>query len=67
MNSVEQSLLSDSHIDDELLSKTLQSMMTRQVDFADLYFQSSQHESWVLEDGIVVNPDAHPAEYWRQR
>ncbi len=21
----------------------------------------------VLEDGIVVNPDAHPAEYWRQR
>ncbi len=53
MNSVEQSLLSDSHIDDELLSKTLKSMMTRQVDFADLYFQSSQHESWVLEDGIV--------------
>ncbi len=53
MNSVEQSLLSDSHIDDELLSKTLQSMMGRQVDFADLYFQASQHESWVLEDGIV--------------
>jgi TldD protein len=53
MNSVEQSLLSDSHIDDELLSKTLKSMMSRQVDFADLYFQSSQHESWVLEDGIV--------------
>ena len=22
-------------------------------DFADLYFQSSQHESWVLEDGII--------------
>ena len=21
----------------------------------------------VLEDGIVVNPDAHPASYWRQR
>jgi TldD protein len=53
MNSVEQSLLSDSHIDDELLSKTLKSMMSRQVDFADLYFQASQHESWVLEDGIV--------------
>jgi TldD protein len=53
MNSVEKSLLSDSHIDDELLSKTLKSMMGRQVDYADLYFQSSQHESWVLEDGIV--------------
>jgi len=53
MNSVEKSLLSDSHIDDEMLSKTLKSMMSRQVDYADLYFQASQHESWVLEDGIV--------------
>jgi len=53
MNSVEKSLLSDSHIDEEMLSKTLNSMMGRQVDFADLYFQASQHETWVLEDGIV--------------
>jgi len=53
MNSVEQALLADSQIDDEILTKTLTSMMGRQVDFADLYFQSSQHESWMLEDGIV--------------
>ena len=53
MNSVEKSLLSDSHIDDEVLSKTLNSMMGRKVDYADLYFQASQHETWVLEDGIV--------------
>ena len=53
MNNVEQALLSDSHIDDAILSKTLNSMMGRQVNFADLYFQSSQHESWMLEDGIV--------------
>jgi len=53
MNKVEQALLSDSHIDDAILANTLQSMMGRQVDFADLYFQSSQHESWVLEDGVV--------------
>lgn len=53
MNNVEQALLADSHIDDAILSKTLNSMMGRQVDFADLYFQSSQHESWMLEDGIV--------------
>lgn len=53
MNNVEKSLLSDSHIDDEILSKTLNSMMGRQVDYADLYFQASQHETWVLEDGIV--------------
>ncbi len=53
MNNVEQSLLADSQINDEILSKTLTSMMGRKVDFADLYFQSSLHESWVLEDGIV--------------
>ena len=53
MNIVEQALLTDSHIDDAILSTTLNSMMGRQVDFADLYFQSSQHESWMLEDGIV--------------
>ena len=53
MNSVEKSLLSDSHIDEDILSKTLTSMMGRKVDYADLYFQASQNESWVLEDGIV--------------
>lgn len=53
MNNVEQSLLADSQIDEAILSTTLNSMMGRQVDFADLYFQSSQHESWMLEDGIV--------------
>ena len=53
MNNVEQTLLADSHIDDAILSKILNSMMGRQVNFADLYFQSSQHESWMLEDGIV--------------
>jgi len=53
MNNVEQVLLADSQIDDAILSKTLNSIMGRQVDFSDLYFQSSQHESWMLEDGIV--------------
>ena len=53
MNNVEKSLLADSQIDDAILLKTLNSMMGRQVDFADLYFQSSKHESWMLEDGIV--------------
>ncbi|MGB0938653.1 MAG: metalloprotease TldD [Colwellia sp.] len=53
MNNVEQSLLINSQLDKDILSNTLSSMMSKQVDFADLYFQSSQHESWVLEDGIV--------------
>lgn len=53
MNIVEQVLLADSQIDDAILSNTLKRIMGRQVDYADLYFQSNQHESWMLEDGIV--------------
>jgi TldD protein len=31
----------------------LDNIFQRKVDLADLYFQSSSHESWMLEDGIV--------------
>ena len=53
MNSVEQELLADSQLDPSFLNKTLTNIYQRQVDLADLYFQSSSHESWMLEDGIV--------------
>jgi len=35
------------------LVNILESMMTHRIDFAEMYFQSSRHESWMLEDGIV--------------
>ncbi len=35
------------------LNTTLGSMLTRGVDYADLYFQVSRQESWTVEDGIV--------------
>jgi TldD protein len=53
MNNVEQELLANSQIDRDILTSTLDSMFQRQVDLADLFFQSSCHESWMLEDGIV--------------
>jgi TldD protein len=53
MNNVEQELLADSEIDESILTSTLDSIYQRKVDLADLYFQSSSHESWMLEDGIV--------------
>jgi len=53
MNNIERELLADSQLDQDFLNKTLNSMVQRQVDFADLYFQASSHESWMLEDGIV--------------
>jgi len=53
MNSVEQELLADSQLDRSFLNKTLDNIYQRNVDLADLYFQASSHESWMLEDGIV--------------
>lgn len=53
MNMVEQHLLHDSQLTREELEKTLAFIHQHQVDYADLYFQSSHHESWVLEDGLV--------------
>ncbi|WP_016955124.1 metalloprotease TldD [Catenovulum agarivorans] len=47
------SILVQSSLDISDLEKTLSFMHQRKLDYADLFFQTSQHESWVLEDGIV--------------
>lgn len=49
----ERMILSPSGLDENRLSAVLGSVMSRGVDYADLYFQLSREESWSLEDGIV--------------
>ncbi|MEP7180838.1 MAG: metalloprotease TldD [Betaproteobacteria bacterium] len=46
-------LLAPAGLDLAHLSRVLASIHTHEVDFADLYFQHSQMESWSLEEGIV--------------
>jgi len=46
-------MLEPAGLDEQNLSTTLGSMMRGGVDYADLYFQVSRHESWTLEDGII--------------
>ncbi|HET7396312.1 MAG TPA: metalloprotease TldD [Gammaproteobacteria bacterium] len=46
-------LLSSAGMDEQQLSKVLDRILSYKVDAADLYFQSTRHESWSLEDGIV--------------
>ena len=46
-------LLAPGSLDESAISRILDTILTRQVDLADLYFQSTRSESWVLEDGIV--------------
>lgn len=49
----ERSLLQPAGLSDQELQKVLGNVLGHAVDYADLYFQSAKHESWVLEDGII--------------
>ncbi|HLW25368.1 MAG TPA: metalloprotease TldD [Steroidobacteraceae bacterium] len=49
----EQMILSPSGLDEGRLQTVLSALMSRGVDYADLFFQLSREESWSLEDGIV--------------
>ncbi len=53
LNQVSERLLAAKGLDHDLLASQLQQLMRNQIDFGDFYFQSSVHESWMLEDGIV--------------
>jgi TldD protein len=49
----EEQLLAPGGLDRDQLGRVLSDLMGPAVDSGDLYFQSSAHESWVLEDGLV--------------
>ncbi|HEB55515.1 MAG TPA: metalloprotease TldD, partial [Gammaproteobacteria bacterium] len=53
LDNVRALLLAPSGLDDTDLQSVLDQLMGHAVDSADLYFQLSRHEAWVLEDGIV--------------
>jgi TldD protein len=48
-----QQLLEPGGLDQDSLHRVLSSLMGPAVDSGDLYFQSTAHESWVLEDRLV--------------
>src|ERR1700744_2671925 len=49
----DKSTLAPSGLDERRLSQVLDALMSRGVEYADLYFELSREESWSLEDGIV--------------
>src|ERR1017187_656935 len=49
----EKMILAPSGLDEGRLTTVLDAVMSRGVDYADLYFQLSREESWSLEDSIV--------------
>src|SRR5690625_1154672 len=46
-------LLAPGGLDEHALESLIGRLMTRRVDYADLYFQLRREEHWALEDGIV--------------
>ena len=50
---VSEQLLAANNLSHENLFNLLGQMTERRLDYADLYFQSSYHESWFIEDGII--------------
>lgn len=50
---IEQALLAPTGLTEQNIADTLAAINTRQIDYADIYFQSSWHESLVLEDSII--------------
>jgi len=46
-------LLTPAGLDESALEQAFGRLMGASVDAADLYFQNSRHEGWVLEDGII--------------
>lgn len=53
LKQVSESLLAPSGVELSHLSQVLDHFSSRQIDYADLYFQLSQDESWALEDSII--------------
>lgn len=53
LNQVSESLLAPSGLALSHLRRVLDHLANRQIDYADLYFQLSQDESWSLEDSII--------------
>ena len=53
MDHVRTRMLDPRGLDLGRLDGLMQMLMSRQIDYADLYFQLVHHESWSVEDGIV--------------
>ncbi|MFD1806090.1 metalloprotease TldD [Pasteurella oralis] len=59
LNKVQETILTLNNLDLDNLKNTFDLLSHRHIDYADLYFQLSQDENWVLEDGIIKEGGFH--------
>lgn len=53
LNQSKTALLAPSGLQEQHIDQVMNQLLSAKVDAADIYFQSSHHESWVLESGII--------------
>ena len=53
MDLARQRLLEPTALENRDLDRLMSNLLSNQVDYADIYFQSSRHETWSLEEGKV--------------
>lgn len=53
LNTVDQVILQPAELSMDQVNQTLDQLQHHQLDAGDLYFQVSQQESWVMDDGII--------------
>lgn len=66
LNLVSEQLLSANGLNHQDLFTILGQLAERRLDYGDLYFQSSYHESRVLEDSIIKD-GSYNIDQWRWR
>ncbi len=59
LTSVSDQLLTPNTLTHQDLFSVLSQLTERALDYADLYFQSSYHEAWVLEDSLIKEGSYH--------
>lgn len=55
LGKVEKSLFTDSDIHEGVIAKAMCEISRHKVDFADIYFQCTEHESWTINEGIIFS------------
>ena len=53
LNLAKQSILTPAGLQESDIEKIMSRLLSSSVDAADIYFQSSHSESWVMEGGII--------------
>jgi TldD protein len=53
LNLSKAAILAPSGLQSQQIDQVMNQLLSAKVDIADIYFQSSHHESWVLESGII--------------